>query len=148
MFLLLGALLLLGAGGAGEAAAAAQGRRRRLLGRRRLLLLLPQHGERPLVEGERGLRALELGLVRLEVRAQVARQRELLLADVTAEGFVACKTKGQKLQTLKELRWSYLSGQWFCVPLQGFFMITSSATLATTSNKNIHQIDINELSLS
>ena len=53
-----------------------------------LLLLLAEDGKRPLVESERGLRALELGLVGLEVRPQVAGERKLLLADVTAEGFV------------------------------------------------------------
>ena len=58
-------------------------------GQGRLLLLLAEDGERPLVERERGLRALELCLVGLEVRPEVAGEGELLLADVTAEGFVA-----------------------------------------------------------
>ena len=54
-----------------------------------LLLLLAEDRERPLVEREGGLGALELCLVGLEVRPEVAGEGELLLADVTAEGFVA-----------------------------------------------------------
>ena len=52
-------------------------------------MLLAEDCERPLVEREGGLRALELCLVGLEVRPEVAGEGELLLADVTAEGFVA-----------------------------------------------------------
>ena len=59
-----------------------------------LRLLRPvQHCQGPLVQGQRGLGALVLGLVGLEVGTEVAGEGKLLVANVAAEGLVACTDK-------------------------------------------------------